>query len=225
MGRILNFIGNMRIVKKIKLEISFMKSLRKLERRKFKPVSVDGSEVNNIGIIIKHDHDYVRGNRELLCTTRFIRKNKNEKYTVVYVDDDYYKLTDVARKFVIEQEISKVSRVVEAKGGYFYATNRDLKNFKSTNLTDRDVVREFGFVRFEEAMMEIAQLIGTSNMIEQCNDRCRYISNYISDTMYKSNRPVLRGRDIVAALYDSYGEGMYNILPKQALIALNKIVF
>lgn len=225
MSKIMNFLSNLKIVKKIKLEMSFKKSTKVMERRNFKPAEVDGSEMNSLGIIIKHDHDYVRGTRNVISVSRFVRKNKNEKYTVIYVDDDYYKLSSTGKKFAIEQEIAKVTRVVDDNGGYYYATNKDLRKFNSTTIVDRDVVRTIGLLNFEDGMREIAKVIGTSGIKEQCESRCRHVANYMSNTVYKTNRPILRGRDIVAALYDNYGEGMYNILPKHALMALNKIVF
>lgn len=220
--KIKEFVGSLDIVKKVKFYISFVKASKNMERRNYKMGAINPKNMNEHGVIIKTDHDYVRSRGRLLGFAEFHRVSRKEKYTVLYVDNDFHKLSKVGQRFVMEQELSKIINLVAENGGkYSYVNSAMVFDYKETRLVDITTVNEMGLNEFVNGMNEVANFIDLTEFYEECTYRANSVISHLREIKY---RPVeITGRDIVQSLWETYGEGIYNILSESAIRALNRV--
>ena len=79
-----------------------------------------------------------------------------------------------------------------------------------------------GLNEFVNGMNEVANFIDLTEFYEECTYRANSVISHLREIKY---RPVeITGRDIVQSLWETYGEGIYNILSESAIRALNRVV-
>lgn len=223
LNKIMSFLRKSSIVRKIEYKLSFRKSKKIVSKRGNVERKLNETMMNNLGVIVIHDHDYVRSKERMFGMVEFVTQSRRDKFTVLYVDDDYFKLSGNAKTFIMEQELAKVTRLVDKCGGdYSKVSTRMVQSYKETRLIDRDIVHQMGIEGYKSAVKEISLFVGIQELYTHYENRFDQVLRYFNKLQYQSFS--IRGRDIIQSFYEEYGEKLYSMLPEQAIRRLSRLV-